>query len=272
MRGGAPLITMSIQKTININEFSRDKLTSDSVKKFNIILVGEDGAGKEYYAREIHKLNKSKHDFSLIDFETDIIDRKRIVDSLINQGSENFRKDAQENGIFFRRFDLLEGCSMKQIQDFFRKVSSCETSRKVHFLELGILCSVDEGTYRPENKNLQDILDEFFVVEVRIPPLRERMCEFHELVTRMTQDYDQVYRENILQVISSTHELFRQYTWPGNLNELQSFLEGILVLGDRDELTIKKYLSEKFNIRVNGQNNYHPKMFLKVKKEYQNHA
>src|SRR3970040_3076135 len=102
MRGGAPLITMSIQKTININEFSRDKLTSDSVKKFNIILVGEDGVGKEYYAREIHKLNKNKHKFSLIDFETDIINRRRIVDSLITQDNENFRKEAQENSIFLR--------------------------------------------------------------------------------------------------------------------------------------------------------------------------
>lgn len=267
-----PVYKMSIYKRNSINEFLKDKLNNGSFRQFNMVLVGEDGVGKEYFAREIHKLNKSKHSFSVIDFETDSVVRQRIVESFIKDNAKNFLERAQKNRIFLRRLDLLEGYLLQQIQDFFRRVGSSKTNEKVHFLELGILCSVDEALYKLKDRILQEVLDEFFVLEIRIPPLRERMEEFSRLVTRMTQDCERDYRQKILQAISAAKELLIKYTWPGNLNELQGFLEGILVLGNRDELTIKKYLSEKFNIRINGQNNYHPKMFLKVKKEYQNHA
>jgi len=270
--GGCLFIKMSILKRTNSNDFLRDDLSSESFRKLNIVLVGEDGVGKEYYAREIHKLNKSKHDFSLIDFETDCINRKKIVDSLITQDNENFRKEAQENSIFLRRFDLIEGYLLQQIQDFLRKVGFSNTHQKEHLLELRILCSVDEVPDRLKNRKLQDILDEFFVVEVRIPPLRERMPEFYELVASMARDYDQVFRENLLQVISSTYERLSQYTWPGNLNELQSLLDGMFLLVSHDEATINKYFSQKFDIRTGAHNNQRPKILTKIKKEYQNYA
>ena len=199
----------------------------------------------------------------MIDFEIEPEAQQWQVESLVGQGTKCFLHQAEKHTFFFRRLDLLEPYLLFQLRDFFRKVSSLTSENNFHFLEFGILCSVDEVVSALRNKMLEKILEEFFVLEARVPPLREKTDEFPDLVVVMTQNYDQNCRENILRIASESKDLLTQYSWPGNLNELQSMLEGLSLLTENGRLNSESFLLEKLTKGGNiptSQNNQH---FLK---------
>ncbi len=228
-----------------VEELLREISEPGSKGNFNIVLLGEDGVGKEYYAREIHNLREGRQQFLLVDFEVEHSAQKELIELLVTGGPECFLKKAKTNTFFLRRVDFLEQRLMLQLQNLFREVSSSLDKKPFHFLELGVICSTGDGCFKHENRVLKNLLGEFFAMQIHIPPLRERKSEFFDLVRKMTPRYNSDCEEKTLQAFIDYESLFTDYTWPGNLNELQSLIERACSLTDSWNLNPKSLFLQK---------------------------
>jgi len=235
---------------MSINELLRQGTENQSMNYFNLVISGEDGVGKEYYARKVHKFRRGKENFLMFDFEMESTAQEIAVETLTRKNPEEFIQNALTNTLFFRRFDFLEDYLILRIQDFLRKVISLRIDKKIHFLELGILCSVDESLASQTNKIIASVLQEFFVLKVFIPPLRERTVELLDVIKEIFHDFDLNHRENILKVASKAKDLLAGYSWPGNLNQLRSVLEEASLILEKNGSNLESYFEKKFSNNV----------------------
>lgn len=234
----------------SVEQLLREISEPGSKRNFNIVLVGEDGVGKEYYARAIHKFRKGKDKFLLFDFEVEHSAQKEQIEFLVTGGPECFLKKAKTNTFFLRRVDFLEQRLMLQLQNLFREVRSFLVNKTFRFMELGIICSVNDRVSGQGIKNSKNLLGEFFVLEVHIPPLRERKAELYNLIRRMFSEHNPNSEEKTLQAFIDYENLLISYSWPGNLNELQSVIERAGSLAEIDEMCLKSLFQQKPKERV----------------------
>jgi len=81
----------------------------------------------------------------------------------------------------------------------------------------------------------QDLYYRLNVVEIRIPPLRERLSEIPALSEWLLARLNAQY-QRVVKLSPETLELFQQYSWPGNVRELDNLLRRLVVLGNVDQL------------------------------------
>lgn len=217
---------------------------------FNLVLLGEDGVGKEYYAREIHQKRKDKDKFLLVDFEVEHSTQKEQIELLVTGGPECFLRKAQTNTFFLRRLDFLDQRLIRQLQNLFRQASSLLCDKTFHFMKLGILSSANVRALRLGNGILKNLLDEFFMLQVQIPPLRERKLEFYDLIRKMASRSHANCVPTILQVFVDYQEISTSYHWPGNLNELQSWIDRICTIDGIEDINLRTLFQPKPNEKV----------------------
>jgi len=80
----------------------------------------------------------------------------------------------------------------------------------------------------------EDLYYRLNVVEVRIPPLRERKEDIPSLVSRFLTSFNQQYGRN-KQISSETLHRLIEYPWPGNVRELENIVRRIVVLNDGEQ-------------------------------------
>ncbi|RJR47279.1 MAG: sigma-54-dependent Fis family transcriptional regulator [Desulfobacteraceae bacterium] len=84
--------------------------------------------------------------------------------------------------------------------------------------------SVKEGSFR------EDLFYRLKVVEIVVPPLRERVEDIPLLIDHFRTRFNKVFDKNILGIHSDVLELFMRYPWPGNVRELEHAVEHAFVL------------------------------------------
>jgi len=95
--------------------------------------------------------------------------------------------------------------------------------------DLGAL--VGAGRFR------EDLLYRINVIEVRVPPLRERPDDFEPLVHSLLDKHGAPFGASGCSVSSDAMALLRRHSWPGNVRELENVIERALVLGDGKVIT-----------------------------------
>ncbi|MEW6440746.1 MAG: sigma-54 dependent transcriptional regulator [bacterium] len=85
--------------------------------------------------------------------------------------------------------------------------------------------SVAEGTFR------EDLYYRLNVVNIQVPPLRERKEEIPVLVAYFTAKYTQEFKRKAPRLSEELLDLFQRYRWPGNIRELENVLKKIVILG-----------------------------------------
>jgi transcriptional regulator with PAS, ATPase and Fis domain len=88
-----------------------------------------------------------------------------------------------------------------------------------------------------ENTFRQDLLYRINTVEIKIPPLRDRINDIPLLVDHFITMYASKYRKKITAVKDDAMNKLQAYNWPGNIRELQHALERAIIMSDHDELT-----------------------------------
>ena len=72
----------------------------------------------------------------------------------------------------------------------------------------------------------EDLFYRLSVVQVNIPPLRERRDDILYMASRFIEAYNQSMHRDIMGLDEQVEELFRSYAWPGNVRELKNIIEG----------------------------------------------
>src|SRR6185295_5928494 len=85
----------------------------------------------------------------------------------------------------------------------------------------------------------EDLYYRLKVIEVTVPPLRERRAEVHHLTDFFMDRYARRYNRPVRQLSPELHELFLTYDWPGNIRELENMMKRLVILQD-EQLVIRE--------------------------------
>lgn len=207
---------------------------------FNLLLEGESGVGKKYFAELIHQERNWGGEFVVFDFERTVQEQTRIVEQLISRVF--FRKAARSDKrdtFFMRRVDLLEGHLLARFCDYLEEMSNGGDFPRIKLLSFGLIGSLETSGNRgsQDNIRLNKFLDSLFCMRIRILPLRERKEEIPELVQTFVSLFNREHKRKVFGAAADALELLLQYDWPNNVCELRMEMERAVTLtGDREPI------------------------------------
>ena len=215
-----------------------------------VLIQGETGTGKELIARAIH--NRSKRvNRAFIRVNCAAIPPSLIASELFGHEKGSFTGALQRR---LGRFESADGGTifldevgevppetqvalLRVLQEReFERVGGNQTVRvDVRVLaatnrDLG--ASVSDGTFR------RDLFYRLNVFPIQLPALRDRMDDIPLLVEYLVDRYGNKAGKKIRNVSKDTLSLFRSYSWPGNIRELQNVVERAVILCDGETFCV----------------------------------
>jgi len=227
--------------------------SSRSGNDTSILILGESGAGKEIIARAVHEVSPGAKDRfmgincsalpeTLLESElfghekgafTDAKARSDGLFQLAGQGTI-FLDEIGEMGILLQS-RLLRVLESRQ----FRRVGGKEDlevqARIVAATNRTLSEAIAQGTFR------NDLYYRLQVVEIEIPPLRERPQDLEVLINHFLRTFNQEMGLETAPVDAAVLEMLQKYPWPGNVRELRNTLKRIMILEEPDTLGINHF-------------------------------
>jgi len=214
-----------------------------------ILITGETGVGKEVVGNAIHQLSKQKS-YKYVKINCASIPRELMESELFGYEGGSF-SGASKNGkigkfefanngtilldeIGEMPFDL-QGKLLRVLQE--KEIVRVGGLKPIS-LNVRVICStnrdlkqmVQDGTFR------KDLFYRINVLELNIPPLRERKGDIGLLCDSLIKKINHYHNTYVKGVTDETLELFMQYDWPGNVRELEHVLERACVISNEDYL------------------------------------
>jgi two-component system nitrogen regulation response regulator NtrX len=243
----------------NIRETVKQAAESDS----RILITGENGAGKEVIARAIHQCS-ARVENPFVD-----VNCAAIPETLIESELFGHEKGAFTDAVSTRkgRFEMAHGGTLflDEIGDMGlpaqAKVLRVIQEQKIERLggektietDVRIIAATNHDLEKAceEGRFRQDLFFRLNVINIHVPPLRERLEDIPLLLCHFLK---KLKREITLE--SGALDLLASHDWPGNVRELKNLAERITVMHQGDSLTsadLQKLLNKK-NKRNNTGN------------------
>ena len=222
-----------------------DTLRQVSASKATVLILGENGTGKELVARAIHA-NSPRRGNHFVPLNCAALSESILESELFGHekgaftGATQTRKGRFEyahNGTLFldEVGDLPAATQVKLLRvieygEVFRVGSNEPLKVDVRLLAAtnkDLLGLVREGKFR------EDLYYRLKVVTIELPPLRERLEDMPVLVSSFLDEFARQQGKKSLEITPAAMELLYNYDWPGNVRELRNCVESMVVL-DKD--------------------------------------
>jgi two-component system, NtrC family, response regulator HydG len=219
----------------------------------NVLILGENGTGKELVARAIHRHSMRKDEMFVS------VDLGAISESLFESELFGFKKgaftDAREDragrfeaankGTIF--LDEIGNLSLNLQSKLLSVLQSRKVVRLGTNLEIPIdvrlICATNMPLYQMvnDNKFRQDLLYRINTVEVKVPPLRDRLEDLPVLIDHFLDIYCKKYNTGPKRWSASTLKRLEKHPWNGNIRELQHAVERAVIMGESNILEPKDF-------------------------------
>jgi two-component system nitrogen regulation response regulator NtrX len=238
-----------------------------------ILIIGENGTGKELVARMIHHLSP-RADQPLIDVSCAAIPENLIESDLFGHEKGAFpgaasRKigkfEMASNGTIF--LDEIGDMSLKTQAKILRVLQE----QKIQRVGGSRTISVDVRVIAASNKNLEEEIEKgrfredlFYrlnVLPINVPPLRQRIDDIPVLVETFLEDFAIQNRDRRKKITSDALGILGKYTWPGNVRELKNLVERLAILVDADAIDSRD-IPDAYNPEANSENDLTEYQFL----------
>ncbi|HZL08848.1 MAG TPA: sigma-54 dependent transcriptional regulator [Prolixibacteraceae bacterium] len=231
----------------------------ESVAQTNssIIITGESGTGKELVARAIHS-NSPRKFFPFVSVHCGA-----LTESLLESELFGHEKGAFTGAMYNRkgRFEMADSGSI-----FLDEIATISTKMQVEllrvlesktFIRVGgnkeissdfrVICAtnkdlknmVEKGTFR------EDLFYRLNVVNIQIPPLRERKEDIPLLVNYFIKKYCTSMNKPAASIDSAALTRIQEFNFPGNIRELENMIERAIVVGNGRKICLKDLPLEK---------------------------
>ncbi len=217
----------------------------------SVIITGESGTGKELFAKAIHA-NSPRRYFPLVSVHCGALSESLLESELFGHEKGAFtgavynrkgRFEMADNGTIF--LDEIATISMKMQIELLRVLETKNFIRvggnKLISSDFRVICAtnrdlkqlVEEGRFR------EDLYYRLNVVNIRIPPLRNRMEDIPELVQHFIKKYCLAMSRNLVGIEAAALLKLQEYDYPGNVRELENMIERAIVVGNGKEIRVK---------------------------------
>ena len=214
----------------------------------NILLIGENGTGKDIIAREIHRLStRSNEPFVKVDmgslsesvFESEMFGH--IKGAFTDAKEDRMgRFELADNGTIF--LDEIGNLSLYLQAKLLTAIQNMEITRigsnNPVQVNLRIISATNRDIRKMVDENLfrQDLLYRIETIRIDIPPLRERGDDLFHLTYYFIKKYGKKYNKSNISIDSEALDKLKKYSWPGNIRELQHTIEKAVILNESGTL------------------------------------
>lgn len=222
-----------------------------AITNSSVIITGESGTGKELIARAIHA-NSSRRYFPLVSVHCGALSESLLESELFGHDKGAFtgaiytrkgRFEMADNGTIF--LDEIATITTKMQIELLRVLETKSFMRvggsKLITSDFRVICAtirdlkqmVGEGQFR------EDLYYRLNVVNIRIPPLRERKDDIPVLVQHFIKKYCMAMSRNPVSIEEAALSRLIEYDFPGNVRELENMIERAIVVGNGKEIRVK---------------------------------
>jgi two-component system response regulator HydG len=219
----------------------------------NVLILGENGTGKELVARALHQRSLRKNQ-SFVNVDMGAITPSLFESELFGHKKGSFT-DAKEDRA--GRFELandgtlfldeignlsmpLQSKLLTVLQN--REVTRIGTNQAIP-INIRLVCATNMSLHDmiKENTFRQDLLYRINTVEIKLPSLRERREDVPLLAIHFLSQYSKKYRKDIGRISPDAMIGLQKYDWPGNIRELQHAIERAVIMSDDGILEIDDF-------------------------------
>jgi two-component system response regulator HydG len=220
----------------------------------NILLTGESGTGKSFFAREIHRLSP-RLDEEFITVSCPALPRELLESELFGHERGAFTgatasragrfEQASKGTLFLDEIgDLPPGLQPKllnvlQDREFFRVGGSKvlkTNARVIAATNVDLRRRVEEGAFR------EDLYYRLNIIELRIPALRERREDIPTITNTILQQIAARRGGETWELSAGAKEIVRDFAWPGNVRQLENVLERVTAFAEKPLLEADDFL------------------------------
>jgi len=216
----------------------------------NVLLLGENGTGKYVLAEHIHELSERKNQpFVHIDlgslseslFEAELFGYKKGAFTDAHQDYAGKIENAQNGTVFLDEIGNLplhlQTKLLSLIQN--RKLSRIGESKE-RMLDVRFIFATNENLRKAvsENRFRKDLYYRINTVELQVPALRDRQEDIPSLADYFLEKYRQKYHKPELFVNEILISELKNYSWPGNIRELDHCIERSVILSRENDFRL----------------------------------
>jgi len=216
----------------------------------SILIMGENGTGKELVAHTIHRLS-TRNNKPMIEVNCAAIPEELIESELFGHEKGAFtgagakkkgKFDIAHEGTLF--LDEIGDMSLKAQsktlrilqEQKFERVGGAKTIhvnvRIISATNKDLKDEIEKGNFR------EDLFYRLNVVPIHVPPLRERVEDIPELISIFMNQTYLTAGQNKKQFSEEAIELLQQYNWPGNVRELKNLVENLIIMSSGDVIKL----------------------------------
>jgi DNA-binding NtrC family response regulator len=225
-----------------------DTIQKVSGTDVNVLILGENGTGKELVARALHR-NSNRSEEVFIGVDMGAISETLFESELFGHIKGAYT-DAKKDRI--GRFELASGGTL-----FLDEIANLPLSLQAKILrvletrqviplgtntprsiDIRLICATNMLIHDMVAKNefRQDLLYRVNTVEIQLPPLRERQEDIPLLADFFLNIYCHKYKKTVKKVGAAAQKKLTAYHWPGNVRELQHAIERAVILSESQVL------------------------------------
>jgi DNA-binding NtrC family response regulator len=214
----------------------------------NVLILGENGTGKEVIARSIHR-HSSRADKVFINVDLGAVTESLFESELFGHTKGSFtdakqdrvgRFEAASEGTLFldEIGNLTLPLQAKLLTALQNKRITPVGSNKAVDVDVRFVCATNMPLYEmvQNSEFRQDLLYRINTIEIRLPALRERPEDMEPLSTHFLNMYTKKYGKSVHSISPSAIARMQKYHWPGNVRELQHAVERAVILSNKPTL------------------------------------
>ncbi|WP_412070031.1 sigma-54-dependent transcriptional regulator [Rubrivirga sp. IMCC43871] len=215
----------------------------------NVLVLGENGTGKELVAQAVHALSgRASGPFVPVDlgaipaglFESELFGHRRGAFTGAEADRVGTVEAADGGTLFLDEIGNADAAGQAKLLAVLQRrqvVRVGESEGRPVDIRVVSATNAPLGQWVGEGRFRQDLLYRLNTVEVRLPPLRERGADLDLLADHFLGDYAARYGRELAGFSDGARASMRGYHWPGNVRELRHTVERAVILTDGDRVT-----------------------------------
>ncbi len=215
----------------------------------NILILGENGTGKEVIAREVHHQSGRSGDiFMPVDlgslsntlFESELFGYKKGSFTGAMEDRKGKIEVAYGGSLFLDEIGNLDMALQSKLLTVLqnKKVTPIGSSQAIP-VDFRLICATNQPLYNmvDDGEFREDLLYRINTIQIELPPLRQRQEDIPVLAQFFLQKFASKYKREIHKIDASAIQKLKKHTWPGNIRELEHVIEKAVILSEGSQLT-----------------------------------